>query len=43
MEPHAVYVKKKNNKKKTVDKSLTDVIHNITFQVDSWSGRSLPL
>ena len=39
-----MYVKKKiNNKKKSMDKSLTDVIHNITLQVDSWSGRSLPL
>ena len=39
-----MYVKKKNKKKKkTVDKSLTDIIHNIRLQVDSWSGRSLPL
>ena len=40
MEPHAMYLKKK---KKTMDKNSTDVIHNITLQVDSWSGRSLPL
>ena len=36
-----MYVKTKN--KKTMDKSLTEVIHNITLQVDSWSGKSLPL
>ena len=35
-----MYLKKK---KKTMDKNSTDVIHNITLQVDSWSGRSLPL
>ena len=37
-----MYVKKKK-RKTTMDKSPTDIIHNITLQVDSWSGRSLPL